>query len=92
MYFHFAFSTKLQITPLSFINLKPTPMLKKYFLFIISFFFISISFGQILYEDFSSVTPNENYSRIGWTNISEEGTRVFQGKDYGPEYKYYVPM
>ncbi|NHB68602.1 choice-of-anchor D domain-containing protein [Perlabentimonas gracilis] len=55
-------------------------MMKKYSLLIVSLLWVSFSFGQILYEDFSSALTNENFSKIGWTNFAEEGTVVFQGK------------
>lgn len=67
-------------------------MMKKYSLLIVSLLWVSFSFGQILYEDFSSALTNENFSKIGWTNFAEEGTVVFQGKYSGADNNTYVQM
>lgn len=67
-------------------------MMKKYSLLIVSLLWVSFSFGQILYEDFSSALTNENFSKIGWTNFAEEGTVVFQGKYSDTDDNTYVQM
>lgn len=67
-------------------------MIRKYLLLFFVFFIFSNSYGQILSEDFSSAIPNENFSKVGWTNFAEEGTIVFQGKYFDTEDNYYVQM
>ncbi len=67
-------------------------MNKKIISFILILFLAIPSFGQILSESFETVIPDENFSKVGWTNFADEGTRVFQGKYYELEDNYYIQM
>lgn len=67
-------------------------MIKKTISFILLLFLAITTFGQILSESFDAVIPNEDFSKVGWTNFAEEGTRVFQGMYYESEDNYYVQM
>jgi len=43
-------------------------------------------YAQNFSEDFSTVTADDNIALPGWTNVAAEGTRVFIGKFYNPNY------
>ncbi|MDX9695151.1 MAG: choice-of-anchor D domain-containing protein [Bacteroidales bacterium] len=48
--------------------------------------------GQILSENFNSVTPDQNINIIGWDNFAEKGTTFFQGKYDASEDNYFAQM
>jgi len=60
--------------------------MKKSLLFILAIVLSFSTFAQDFSEDFSTVTVDSDITLDGWTNTASDGTRVFIGKFYDPNY------